>query len=116
MRQHVSAGKLAEQELETSGELKAAKLQAIDRLLWGTKSNKTTAAAHADGTFMSVIPSNVVQRWGQRCNAEQCSSQQRARAPELVGMQAHMARGCEPASCIGQWPSAWSTLRSMRRA
>ena len=43
--QHVDASALLERELTTSKDLKTAKLDAIDRLLWGTKAKQRPSAA-----------------------------------------------------------------------
>lgn len=40
---------LLDEELGTSKELKEAKLQAIDRLLWGFKSKQASAAGKGEG-------------------------------------------------------------------
>lgn len=46
--QHVHASNLAEEERRISDELKFAKLDAIDRLLWGTKSRSTVDGSEGD--------------------------------------------------------------------
>ena len=47
--QHVDASTLLEEEVASSKDLKKAKLDAIDRLLWGTKSKRALAAAKPEG-------------------------------------------------------------------
>lgn len=47
--QHVDASTLLEEEVAMSKDLKKAKLDAIDRLLWGTKSKRALAAAKPEG-------------------------------------------------------------------
>ena len=52
--QRVEASTLASQERDTSKDLKAAKLEAIDRLLWSTKSLSATPTPSAQGGGSTV--------------------------------------------------------------
>ena len=70
--QHLNAETLLEEEMGLSKSVNLAKLEAIDRLLWGKDAKKTPVRANPEGSFTSLGVDRGL-KWPE-CNAA-CLSQ-----------------------------------------